>query len=258
MDKRVVWITGGGSGLGAACAHEYARRGALVVVSGRRAERLDEVVAAIEAQGGAAAAVPCDVSDDDAVREAVARVVADHGRIDVVVANAGFGLSGWVAKLSDAELRRQFDVNVFGVLNTARHSLPELHKTGGRLGIVSSVAGFLSVPGTAAYCASKAAVSSFGASLALEQARKGVSVTTIHPGYVESEIGQVDNQGRFDASRQDPRPKLLLWKTAKAASVMVDAIEDRKGEFIFTAHGKAIVLLARWFPSLLRFVMSRT
>ncbi|MGB8222428.1 MAG: short-chain dehydrogenase, partial [Polyangiales bacterium] len=85
----------------------------------------------------------------------------------------------------------------------------------------------------------------------------GVTCTTIHPGYIESEIAQVDNQGRFDAARKDSRPKQLMWPTDRAARVMVDAIAKRKRELTFTGHGKIGAFAGRHMPGLVHFGLTR-
>jgi len=252
FEDAVVWITGGGSGLGAAMARTFAREGAHVAVSGRRAERLVEVVEAVEAEGRRALAVPCDVTDDDAVEAAVAQVVDTFGVLDVAVANAGFGVMGRVADLTADDWRRQLDVNVVGAASTARHAIPHLVQRRGRLALVGSVSGLVYLPKNAAYQASKAAVLAMGRTLAMELAPDGVSCTVLQPGFVKSEIGQVDNQGQFQADRRDQRPAQLMWETDDAARVMVQAIYKRKVEYTFTGHGRVAAFLGRHLPGLVQ------
>lgn len=257
-DERVVWITGGGSGLGLYVALEYAARGCRVAVSGRREARLVEAVEAIEAAGGAGMAVPCDVTDEAAVAEAIAQILAQWGRLDVVLANAGYAVSGRVDALSTELWRKQFEVNLFGAVTTVRLALPHLLETQGRVGLVGSVAAFLGLPGSGAYSASKAALAILGGSLHAELASTGVSCTTIHPGFVESEINQRDNEGVFHEDWTEQRPKQLLWPTDKAARVMVRALESRRRELVFTGHGKVAVFLARHLPGLSAFLLARS
>ncbi len=250
FDGKVAWITGGGSGIGREIALELARQGARVAVSGRRADRLDEVVAACTALGAQALAVPCDVSQEADCAAALQAILERFGVLDVCVANAGYALSGRVDELTDAQWRAQFDVNVFGLLNTVRVAMPQLKLSKGRMVLVSSVAAFVHARKNGAYNASKAAVRAIGETLSAELGTSGATCTTVYPGFVHSEIGQVDNQGVFRAERKDPRPAALMWPTDKAARVIVRAAAQRKREFVFTGHGKAIVLLSRWFPSL--------
>ncbi len=257
FDGLVTWITGAGSGIGKALALELASRGSIVAVSGRRAGYLEEVAREIEAQGGRALAVPCDVTEEVELEHAVMRIVEELGRLDVAIANAGFSVSGAIRSLSAEDWRRQLDTNVVGAALTAKFAIPALEKTKGRMVLVGSVAAFTPSPRVGAYSASKAALRSMGQTLDIELHGTGVSVTLIHPGFVESEIAQVDNQGRFDASRADKRPKNLMWPADRAARVCANAIHARKHEFVFTGHGKIGAFLGQHTPGVLRFAMTR-
>lgn len=254
---KVVWITGGGSGIGKSLALEFGKQGAVVAVSGRRKDRLDEVVQALTDQGSQGLAVPCDVTSETSVRDAAQQVVDRFGGLDVAVANAGFAVSGRIENLTAEDWRRQLDVNVIGVAMTARHALPHLRQSKGRLALVGSVAAMIISPGVGAYTASKYAVRAIGQTLAVEMHGTGVSCTTLHPGYVASEIDQVDNYGRFDGSRKDRRPQQLMWPSERAAKVMVDAIYKRKRELVFTGHGKAGAFIGRHLPGLTHFALTR-
>lgn len=255
--NKVVWITGAGSGIGRALAIEFARQGADLALSGRRVERLDEVRAEIEAMGRRALSVPLDVSDDGACVTAVAAICATFGHLDVAVANAGFSASGPFEKLTLADWRRQFDINVVGAVATAQAALPELRKQKGRVVFVASVMGMVSLSGQTPYAASKFALRAIGLGLSQELHGTGVSCTTIHPGFVESEIAKVDNRGNFRADRRDHRPSKLMWPADKAARVMVAAIAARRREFTFTGHGKATAFIGRHMPGLVHFLATR-
>jgi NAD(P)-dependent dehydrogenase (short-subunit alcohol dehydrogenase family) len=257
FENKVVWITGGGSGIGRALALAFANEGATVAVSGRREERLHEVVQELQSRGAKGLAVRCDVADEASVAEAVQKVVRTLGGLDVAVANAGFSVAGRIEKLSAADWRRQLDVNVIGAAMTARYAIPHLRERKGRLALIGSVSSMITTPGVGAYSASKYAVRAIGQALAIELHGSGVSCTTIHPGYIESEIAQVDNQGRYDPAREDRRPKNLLWPADRAARVMVNAIASRKREFTFTGHGKAAAFAGRHMPGVIHFGLTR-
>jgi NAD(P)-dependent dehydrogenase (short-subunit alcohol dehydrogenase family) len=179
------------------------------------------------------------------------------GGLDVAVANAGFAVAGRVEKLSAADWRRQLDVNVIGTAMTARYAIPHLRERKGRLALVGSVSAMLSAPGLGAYSASKYAVRAIGQALAVELHGSGVTCTTIHPGFIESEIAKVDNQGRYDESRKDGRPKNLMWPAKRAGRAMVDAIAKRKREYTFTGHGKAGAFAGRHAPGIVHFGLTR-
>lgn len=253
----VVWITGAGSGLGAEMARRFALEGADVALSGRRLDRLEEVAETVRSAGRQALTVPCDVRDDAAVDRAAAQIEEHFGRIDTVVANAGFSVSGRIETLGADDWRAQLETNVIGLTNTVRSSLPALRRSKGRLVLIGSVAGLVTTPGVGAYHASKFAVRAIGETLAKELHGSGVTCTTIHPGFVASEIARVDNKGVYDASRRDMRPHALMWQPDDAARVMVNAIYKRKREFTFTGHGKIAGFLGRHFPGMVHFVVTR-
>lgn len=257
FDGQVAWVTGGGTGIGKAIAAELARQGAIAVVSGRRQDRLDAAVAELEAGGATAAGIVCDVNDDASVAHAVSEIVARFGRLDVVVANAGFSVGGRVTRLTVADWERQFSTNLFGVVRTVNHALPHLQEVGGRIGLIGSVAQYLPVPGAGAYAASKAAVHAYGQTLSAELTGSGVSCTTIHPGFIESEIAKVDNEGTFDPNREDTRPAALMWKPDAAAVPMARALAWRRREVVITGHGKLAAFLGRHLPGLTALLMSQ-
>lgn len=256
--EQVVWITGASSGIGKAMAAEWAKLGYKVVLSARRKELLDKVAEEIRNSGGQAIAVTCDILEEDSIAHAVQEVIATWGQLDVVVANAGFGVFGSIEKLSAKDWNRQFQGNVTGLALTVKYALPHLMKTKGRIGLVGSVGAFLPSPNLGAYGASKAAVHSIGQTLQVELMGTGVSCTTMHPGFVVSEIARVDNEGVWHPDRPDPRPANFIWPTDKAAKVMVKALLKRKRIYIFTGHGKVFVWLQRWFPGLMRQIISKS
>lgn len=254
---QVIWITGASAGIGAALAHEFANRGAVVCLSARRKERLEELAAEITTQGGRAHAYPCDVTSEEDVAATVQAIVADHQKMDCAVANAGFAVGGRVESLSAEEWRRQLDVNVVGTAMTAKYALSELRQSKGRLVLVGSIMSMLSTAKSGAYSASKYAVRSIGQTLSLELHGSGVTCTTIHPGYVSTEIALVDNAGVFHEDREDRRPAKFMWPADKAARVMVNAIARRKREFVFTGHGKLGGYMGRHFPGVVHFAQTR-
>ena len=254
---RVVLVTGASSGIGAAVAREFARQGADVVLAARRLPRLEDLAAELRGMGRRAVAVRCDVTEDGSVDQAVARGLEALGRLDVVVANAGFVVAGPVERLTLEDYRRQFETNVFGVLRTAQAALPALRASQGVLAIVGSVNGHVSTPGGSAYGMSKAAVHALAGSLRGEVAAGGVGVVLVSPGFVESEIRRVDNRGVYRPRAPDPAPHWLVVPTDRAARAIVRAVARRRREAVITGHGKLIVWLARLFPSALALLMER-
>lgn len=257
QSNQVVWITGASSGLGKGMALEFASQGANVAISARRMDLLEAVVKEIESSGGKAKAFYCDVMDSQSIEECVNLIIQNFGKLDVVIANAGYGVMGKIEELTAKDWTRQLTVNVTGLALTCKYSIPYLRKTKGRLALVGSVAAFVPNPGIGAYGASKAAVHNIGESLQVELKGSGVSCTTIHPGFVDSNITRIDNEGHFHPQRQDPRPANLMWPTDKASKVMVAAIQKRKKVFVFTGHGKVVVFIGKYFPNLMRKVADK-
>jgi NAD(P)-dependent dehydrogenase (short-subunit alcohol dehydrogenase family) len=248
---KTALVTGASAGIGRALALEFARQGADVAIAARRLELLETLAREIEGLGRKALAVRCDVTREDEVRAAVAAAVSRFGALDVVVANAGFGVVGPVDQLSTDDFRRQFDTNVFGVLHTVKASMAELEKSRGRLALVGSVSGHVTVPSTAAYSMSKYAVRSLAEALFHELRPRGVAVTLISPGFVESEFRQVDNKGVLHPGQGDPYPGWLVMSVQTAARKIVRAIANRRREIILTGHGKLAVFIQRHFPWML-------
>src|SRR5206468_1632704 len=192
---QVALITGASSGIGEALAREFARAGASLVLAARRTDRLERLVAELTAGGARAIAARCDVTVDGDPERAAAAAREKFGRLDVVVANAGFGVVGPVMLLTLDDYRRQFETNVFGVLRTIKATLPDVRRARGRIAIIGSVSGHIATPGSSPYAMSKFAVRALAEALGHELAGAGVAVTLVSPGYVASEIRRVDNEG---------------------------------------------------------------
>jgi short-subunit dehydrogenase len=256
FDGQVVFITGASSGIGAALAQEFAREGADIGLAARRLDRLREVMAEVHRIGRRARAVVCDVTKDGDVERAVAETRAGLGPISVAVANAGFGVMGDVDQLTVDDYRRQFETNVFGVLRTVYATLDDLRRTRGRLVIIGSVSGHVSTPGASAYGMSKFAVRALAQSLRHELARDGVAVVLVSPGFVESEIHEVDNRGVRHEGGRHPAAALRL-SAGKAARHIVRATAHRRAETVITGHGKITVFLQRHVPWLISGVIGR-
>jgi len=254
LEGRVALVTGASSGIGAALARELSARGASVVLLARRAERIAALAEALGAAQGRAMAIPTDVTRDGELERAVAAALERFGRLDLVVANAGFGVAGPFARLTLDDYRRQLETNVFGVLRTAWATLPALRASRGTLVLMGSVAGHVSAPFASAYSMSKYAVRALAEALRGELWTEGVATVLVSPGFVESDIRRVDNQGRLREGAKDAIPSFLRLPAEAAARRIVEAAIRRKREVVITVHGKLLVLLSRLAPGLLALV----
>jgi NAD(P)-dependent dehydrogenase (short-subunit alcohol dehydrogenase family) len=210
-----VLITGASSGIGARFARIVAREGAAVVIGARRLERLQALHDEIVAAGGRALAVALDVIDEASVVAAYDAAEAAFGPVDGVVANAGVNSEGRAVDLDVADFDQIFAVNVRGVFLTAREGARRMRAAGtaerGRIVLISSITARMVTPGTAAYSASKAAVSHMGRLLAREWARSGPNVNMLSPGYIRSELAGdwFETEGGRKQMATWPRRRLL-------------------------------------------------
>jgi short-subunit dehydrogenase len=248
-----ILITGASSGIGEELALQLAAAGAKLTLTARRREVLDLLAGKISTTGHARpVAVPADVNRDGDLEHAVSECLRVHRRLDIVIANAGFGVVGPFLKLALDDYRRQFETNVFGLLRTLYAALPEIQKSRGNLVLIGSVAGWVATPGASPYAMSKFAIRALASSITSELALDGVKVTLISPGFVASNIRRVDNQGALHAGANDPIPERLIMPTPKAARQILRAIARGQREAIITNHGKALVALERFAPWIIR------
>jgi NADP-dependent 3-hydroxy acid dehydrogenase YdfG len=192
MKRLVTMITGAGTGIGASTALELGRVGCPLHLLGRRSDKLEEVAVRIRAAGGAAVVHPCDVRDSVALESIVREIVAEHGRIDVLVANAAVHDTSSVTDGDPSWWHELIDINVLGVLYACHAVLPFMARArSGHIVIVSSVSGRVTYAGEPVYIASKHATVALGDSIRQAVAADGIRVTLVEPGLVDTPM--VDN-----------------------------------------------------------------
>jgi len=198
LDGKVALITGGGTGIGTACARTFAQEGAAVVITGRRKELLEAVVRDIEKAKGRALAVAGSVTDEAHVQAAVAQAVRSYGRLDILVNNAGVGAFGKLLhETDDATWDETLAINLTGTFRMIKASVPELIKAGGGSIInVSSIASLVGIPMLAAYSASKGGMDALTRCVAMDYAPQKIRCNSICPGLVDTPMasGLIENK----------------------------------------------------------------
>ena len=198
LSGRVAFITGASSGLGAQFARTLARAGAGVVLASRRIEKLKELRARIEGEGGDAHVVELDVTDHDSIKAAVAHAETEMGSIDILVNNSGVSTTQRLQDVAPEDYDYVFDTNVKGAFFVAQEVGKRMLArsqgaapgsfTGGRIINVASMAGLKVLPQIGVYCMSKAAVVHMTRAMAMEWGRFGINTNAICPGYIDTEI----------------------------------------------------------------------
>lgn len=249
--NKVVVITGASSGIGKACAEEFAARGANLVLGARQYVSLCEITAALEnAYGIKAVAVQVDVSKEEDCQQLINQAVNTFGKIDVLINNAGISMRALFAELDLSVLKNLMDVNFWGTVYCSKYALPEILKTKGSLVGVSSIAGYRGLPGRTGYSASKFAMNGFMESLRTELLHSGVHVMVACPGFTASNIRVTalskDGQAHGETSMEEGK----MMTAEEVAKNIVNGIAARKRTLVMTAQGKLTVLLNKLLPSL--------
>lgn len=254
---QTVFITGASAGIGAGLAREYARRGARLALLARRTELLESLATELRAGGAEVSIHQGDVTREGDVERAIEALTARGIGVDIVYANAGFGVAGTIQKLSIDDYRRQFETNVFGLLRTVKECLPALRASRGQLVLIGSVAGYAASPAMSAYSMSKFAVRALAETLHGDLAAEGIRVSLVAPGFVDSDIRRTNNQGVVQPDARDPIPDWLRVSTPRAVREIVRGVARGRAEIVVTGHGKFIVFFARHFSGLLRWLGGR-
>ena len=187
FEDKIVVITGASSGIGEACAIEFAKKGANLVLVARRKEKLLEVEKKLLQYNVKTVIIACDVSDKSQVKQMCKQVLDEFNQIDILVNNAGFAIYGTISELSIEEIESQMNTNYFGMIYCTKNFLPKmLEQNSGHIVNVASVAASFGLPGIASYCASKFAMLGFSEGLQHELKGTNVKVTVVSPIMVKT------------------------------------------------------------------------
>ncbi|MFW7381735.1 MAG: SDR family oxidoreductase [Oligoflexus sp.] len=254
FENKVVLITGSSSGIGEALARVFHNEGAKLVLLARRLERLQKLQIELDPDKKASIVLPCDVTKHADLQQAIFEARSHFGTIDIVIANAGYTVTGSFHQLGIEDYQRQFEVNVFGVLHTIKEALPSLIESSGQIVIMGSVSSFLSIPTISAYTMSKFAIRALAESLYLELWGYGITTTLICPGFIDTEIHKIDKFGQYQPAFKSKVPERFHISALDAARIMIRGIDRRKKYVLITGHAKFLVFMGRYFSCLFDWI----
>jgi uncharacterized protein len=248
----IVLITGASNGIGKALALDLAQRGAAVVGCGRSQERLEQTRDDLRRASAASTMIACDVGRRGDVQAMVAKVLAEFGRIDILINNAGTGMRSPFAETSVDLVEDIMRTNYFGMVYCTHAILPSMiARSSGHIVNISSVAGIIGTLNLSGYCASKFAMNGFSESLYYELKPLGIHVSVICPGPVRTDFN------RTFADIKPKSPGFLMLEPETVSRLVIRAIERNTFEVVMPRSLALICRVARMAPGLLRFAALR-
>ncbi len=249
VKDKVVIITGASSGIGAATAIELARRGSKVVLAARNESKLAAVTTQCK-EHSESTYVVTDITRPEECKWLIDQTVQRHGRIDVLISNAGLSMRALAEDCSMDVYHRLMDVNFFGGVYCITQALPHLLASRGMIVGISSVSGFKALPGRSGYAAGKSAINGFLEAIKIENIKTGLHVLTVCPGFTASNIrvNALDQNGHVQGFT--PRDEKKMMSAEEVAKHVVKAMETKKHFLVLTKEGKIILWLNKFFPNL--------
>ncbi len=250
MKDKIVIITGASSGIGLACVREFSSKGAKVVMAARSIDTLKEVETELNKKGVECRAVQTDVSFESDCKNLIDKAIERFSKIDILINNAGLSMRANFKNVDLSVLKKLMDVNFWGTVYCTKYALPYLLKTKGSVVGVSSIAGFIGLPGRTGYSASKFAMNGFLETVRTENLKSGLHVLIVAPGFTASNVRKAALTENGSSQGETPRKEDKMMSSEEVAVKMLKAIEKRKRILILTfVEGKLTVFLNKFFPS---------
>lgn len=253
LAQSVVIVTGASAGIGRATAVSLAEKGANVMLTARRQDRLQELITSLESYPGRRSMLPGDIGQMAFAQEVVAQTMREFGRVDVLINNAGIGHQSALATMPEADMQTILNVNVLGLMAATQAAIPHMQQQGyGQIINVSSIVGQRPLPLSGMYCASKTAVNFLSRSLRMELRPHHIVVTLVYPGltateFADAKLGQ-KGANRFGLRGVPP---------ARVAAKITTAIEKQTSDVYITGFDWLFSHLNRVFPRTLDWLVAR-
>jgi short-subunit dehydrogenase len=252
MKDKVIIITGASSGIGLACAREFAKRGAKLALAARSAEKLVEIEQELKSNGTEVISVKTDVSIEEDCKHLISETLRTFERIDILVNNAGISMRAGFQDVELSVLKQLMDVNFWGTVYCTKYALPSLLENKGSVVGISSIAGFIGLPGRTGYSASKFAMHGFLETIRVENLKKGLHVLIAAPGFTASNVRKAALVADGSNQGETPRKEEKMMSADEVAVHLAKAIIKRKRTLVLTfLEGKFTVFLSKWMPKLL-------
>lgn len=249
MKGKTVIITGGSSGIGKACAIQFAKEGANVVIAGRNTSKLEQALNELHVYTQQVQMVTADVGNYSDCENIIFQTIKHFGGIDILINNAGISMRGLLADTKMEVLHQVMNTNFWGTVNCTKLALPYLVKSKGSVVGISSIAGKKGLPGRSAYSASKFAMEGFLETLRTENMKTGLHVLIACPGFTSSGIRNKALGPDGLPQIESPRDEQSMMTASGVAEHIFTAVKDRKRDLVLTLNGKLTVLLNKFFPS---------
>lgn len=249
MEKKVVIITGASSGIGLACAREFSHQNFKVVLAARSVEKLEVIQNELSSFNPDVLIIKADVSKEEDCKQIIRETFRSFGRIDILINNAGISMRALFKDLDLKVIHSLMDTNFWGTVYCTKYALPYILQTKGSIVGVSSIAGFMGLPGRTGYSASKFAIHGFLETIRIEHLKQKLHVMIVAPGFTSSNIRKLALAADGSAQGETPRDENKMMSPEKVAKHILKGIKKRKRQVILTLQGKLGVFLKRIAPS---------
>lgn len=248
MNGKVAIITGASSGIGLACANEFASRGASVVLAARNEQKLKEIESTLTGKGYSVFIVKTDVTIQEDCENLIALTLQEFGRIDYLLNNAGISMRALFSTVDLKVIRQIMEVNFFGAVYCTKYALPHIIKTKGSIVGITSIAGFFGLPARTGYSASKFALQGFLETIRVENFRNGVHVLIAAPGFTATNIRKSALTANGSQQGASPRNESKMMSSEEVARRIARGIIRRQRRIIMSVQGKLVVAARRILP----------